>query len=543
ATPADDPVHHYAYVAEARDESAAGTLLSQGVAQAPLTSADVAAALREAVARHEADERAAAYTGRTKERTAGRHIFISYSRADRAYVSRLAAHLATVGIPVWYDFEVETGERFSQEIQQAIDECAAFVVVLTPASVASEWVRREISRAVRKDKRILPLLLSPCDTPIELERMQQEDVTDGQMPAPRCIAYLRGLVSPPAPTTRDADVPAPDTDPARDNEFTARYLDYLAQTLDRFEFWAVDQRGIVRTHSFRSGYVPLTLGPRGPSEQWVTAGVRADQALANCARALVWGVAGAGKSTLLRWLAVCAAQERSGPDTADRAVATGRIPFLIELGRFPDGQLPKLDSLVPEHLREQMPHGWAPRIFAEGRAMVLIDGLDEVGPLSQEGIEGYVHGFSVWYPDVRFITTTRPAAVTEQWWVDHGFERFDLLSLSRHSIQAFVHGWHEVAKHDYEDDPEQQRWIDESEYDLLNTLSNRPALRTMAGNPLLCGLLCALHLWRGRTLPEGRNQVLDDAIDLLLVRWPQRRRFGLGGSASRTAATDIRLGK
>lgn len=52
--------------------------------------------------------------------------------------------------------------------------------------------------------------------------------------------------------------------PYPDVEFLAHYLDYIVRTLDRFEFFAVDRHGIERSHSFSSGYVPLTLSLRIP---------------------------------------------------------------------------------------------------------------------------------------------------------------------------------------------------------------------------------------------------------------------------------------
>jgi tetratricopeptide (TPR) repeat protein len=130
------------------------------------------------------------------------YVFISYSRADRAYVERLASRLAQASISVWYDVDVETGEPFSQKIQQAIDDCAAFVVVLTPAAVASEWVRREISRAVRKGKPACPVLRASCDPPIEMDGVQQEDVSGGQMPTARFVTRLREMCAS-ATTTAD----------------------------------------------------------------------------------------------------------------------------------------------------------------------------------------------------------------------------------------------------------------------------------------------------------------------------------------------------
>jgi NACHT domain len=322
--------------------------------------------------------------------------------------------------------------------------------------------------------------------------------------------------------------------PDRDNEFTARYLDYMARTLDRFEFFAVDPRGIMRTHGFASGYVPLTLSPRDVSDHKVTVGARADRALAGCARALVRGVAGSGKTTLLRWLAVEAARHQRGSDSAGREVPTGPggvVPFLVELGRFPDGELPNLETLLPSQLITLMPAGWVGRMLDEGRALLLLDGLDEVRPRSREGVEKYVSDLSAVYPNARCVVTTRPSTVTEQWWVDRGFRRFDLLEMSRHSVEEFVRGWHQVARDDYpadtEADLEARRFLTTCERDLLDTLPNRPALRCMAANPLLCGLLCAIHLVRGKHLPEVRKQVYDDAVDLLLVRW--RRGGGADG--------------
>jgi hypothetical protein len=118
-------------------------------------------------------------------------VFISYSRTDRAYVDSLVGYLQGVSVPVWFDYDVEAGDSFGPKIQQAIDECGVFVVVLTPASAESEWVQREISRATRAKKPVRPLLLEPCNTPIELEGVQHEDVTSGQMPSPRFVDGIR----------------------------------------------------------------------------------------------------------------------------------------------------------------------------------------------------------------------------------------------------------------------------------------------------------------------------------------------------------------
>ncbi len=325
--------------------------------------------------------------------------------------------------------------------------------------------------------------------------------------------------------------------------FTARYRDYMSRTLDRFEFFGVDPRGIHRRHSFGDGYVRLTLNERDRSaEGMVSAGVRADQAIGRYRRALVRGVAGSGKSTLLRWLGVEAARTQK-PDEPTL------VPFVLELGRYAEGQLPTVGEIVDGTLRPTLPEGWVHRMLADGRVLLLLDGLDEVRPRERVRLEEWVEKNLAAYPDIRCVVTTRPSVVVEQWWVDRDFQRFDLLPMSRHSIDKYVHGWHEVARADLPDTPaggDARASLIRSEQRLLATLSNRPALRGMSANPLLCGLLCALHLVRGEHLPESRKEIYEAALDLLLSRWPYLRRLhdvarGTQAGAD-TTDDDVRLG-
>lgn len=323
--------------------------------------------------------------------------------------------------------------------------------------------------------------------------------------------------------------------------FTGRYREFMIRSLDRFEFFGVDPRGIARRHSFVDGYVPLTLNLRDPGEQGkVSVGARADQAVTGHQRALVRGVAGSGKSTLLRWLAVAVAQDTTAPMSPP-------VPLLLELGCYTDGRLPDLRDAVPEPLREAMPAGWVQRMLAEGRILLLLDGMDEVRPRERVHLEEWVDKHFAAYPDTRGIVTTRPSVVAEQWWVDRRFQRFDLLPMSRHSIEKYVHGWHEMARADQPDTADghdERALLTRCEQRLLATLSNRPALRGMSANPLLCGLLCALHLIRGEHLPESRKEIYDEALDLLLSRWPflRRRHRDVTQDELTDTAHDVRLG-
>ncbi|HEV2779967.1 MAG TPA: NACHT domain-containing protein [Actinophytocola sp.] len=318
-----------------------------------------------------------------------------------------------------------------------------------------------------------------------------------------------------------------------DEAFADRYREFMVRTLDGFEFFGVDPRGVPRRHSFERGYVALTLNQRDLGDDaTVTAGARADQALRNHRRALVRGVAGSGKSTLLRWL---------GANIDEPAT----VPVLLELGRYADGQPPDLAEAVAAPLRPRMPAGWMHRMLAGGRVLLLLDGLEEVRPRERSHLEQWVEHHLAVYPDTRCVVTTRPSVVAEQWWADRGFQRFDLLPMSRHSIDKYVHGWHEMARDDHPEGSDARESLHHTERRLLATLSNRPALRGMSANPLLCGLLCALHMDRGEHLPENRKQVYDAALDLLLSRWPAMRRQYLrtGTPETHIPTEDVALSK
>jgi adenylate cyclase len=70
-------------------------------------------------------------------------IFVSYARADRQRVAPLVAALEAKGFSVWWDPEIVGGQEFDALITRELEAAKAAIVVWTPASVASRWVRGE----------------------------------------------------------------------------------------------------------------------------------------------------------------------------------------------------------------------------------------------------------------------------------------------------------------------------------------------------------------------------------------------------------------
>jgi formylglycine-generating enzyme required for sulfatase activity len=89
------------------------------------------------------------------------YVFMSYSRRDDAVMRRIVAFLRGQGIKVWVDNEelIPGTPVWEKEIEIAVQSASAVVVVLSPDSKDSEWVRREISLADQYDKRVFPLMV------------------------------------------------------------------------------------------------------------------------------------------------------------------------------------------------------------------------------------------------------------------------------------------------------------------------------------------------------------------------------------------------
>jgi TolB-like protein/Flp pilus assembly protein TadD len=97
-------------------------------------------------------------------------IFISYCSKDRAQAEQLIELLASAGLSVWIDRQGIVGaEKWATEIVEGIKGCSTFILLLSPNSVKSENVLRELSLASEKRKRVLPIDLEPIELPSSFE--------------------------------------------------------------------------------------------------------------------------------------------------------------------------------------------------------------------------------------------------------------------------------------------------------------------------------------------------------------------------------------
>ncbi len=84
--------------------------------------------------------------------------FISYSRKDQRFAKKLARDLKARGIDVWIDqSDIRGGDDWLKEITDAINERQAFIIILSPNSIKSKYVKREFRYADNKNKKIFPI--------------------------------------------------------------------------------------------------------------------------------------------------------------------------------------------------------------------------------------------------------------------------------------------------------------------------------------------------------------------------------------------------
>ena len=101
-------------------------------------------------------------------------IFISYARADRDKVEKLAAALEAEGYSVWWDRNLTGGEEFSKEIEQELHAAKAVIVAWSKEGAASSWVRDEASLA-RTEQKLFPIRLDAEKPPLGFQQFHTFD--------------------------------------------------------------------------------------------------------------------------------------------------------------------------------------------------------------------------------------------------------------------------------------------------------------------------------------------------------------------------------
>jgi Leucine-rich repeat (LRR) protein len=309
-----------------------------------------------------------------------------------------------------------------------------------------------------------------------------------------------------------------------DNQrFETQYLRTIATNASTVSLFGVSSPAAKMSYELSLAYISLTISTTPLEEEESPGGqpdtvdtTKAETFLETHDRVLLSGDAGSGKTTLLQWMALRATRTIESPES--KSPWAGKVPFTIPLRRFVDGDFPtpgQFTSIGAPNIAETEPHGWAHRILAEGRAVILIDGLDEIPQERRKQAFDWVKGLIADFPNNSLMVTSRGTAVTDEWAESDIFVHASLQAMEPSDIKAFVEHWHNAVRATVTRD--RYSSIAEAQHAMLRIIRSTGNIRELCTSPLLCALMCSLHLENGASLPADRMSLYKTAIEMLLM--------------------------
>ncbi|MEH2259215.1 NACHT domain-containing protein [Nostoc sp.] len=216
---------------------------------------------------------------------------------------------------------------------------------------------------------------------------------------------------------------------------------------------------------------------------------------------MVLGKPGAGKTTFLKYLAM---------QCIEGKFLTNRVPLFITLKDF--AEAPKqLDIL--KYIAQQLSRCGVKdasiktdQVLRQGKALVLLDGLDEVREEDTKRVLRKIREVSDQFHTNQFMITCRIAAK------EYTFERFtevEMADFDQDQIAIFVENWFRLS-----DPVKAERFI--------HKLQDNEPIQELATNPLLLTLLC-LVFGESADFPANRSELYKEGLDVLLKKWDAKR--------------------
>jgi predicted NACHT family NTPase len=214
---------------------------------------------------------------------------------------------------------------------------------------------------------------------------------------------------------------------------------------------------------------------------------------------MVLGKPGAGKTTFLKYLAMQCIEED---------FQASRIPVFITLKDFAEAMdKPTLAEYISwQCLSLDIDVTVLGSLFKHGRALVLLDGLDEVREEDNSRILKEICDFSEYFCKNKFVITCRIAAK------EYMFEQFtevEVADFDEEQIAIFAQNWFRLI------DPVKAECF-------IQKLEENKPIQELASSPLLLTMLC-LVFGESADFPANRSELYEEGLDILLKKWDGKR--------------------
>jgi HEAT repeat protein len=255
--------------------------------------------------------------------------------------------------------------------------------------------------------------------------------------------------------------------------------------------------------------------------------IPAQTVINNQKKAVVLGAPGSGKTMLASYFALMLCEtEQSKPSQIGLTKEDDYLPVVVRIRDWilqPNmGLLEYLRSNAEANLAcKELPTGFFEHWLDRGKALILLDGLDEVVDEAQrrkvaEQIETFLHQ----YQDNPAVITSRPAGYRWDFFNLDEFPHYTLESFDDKQVATFIDHWYDSR---LKEDPAQ---ADRRKADLQKAFARNERIRLLAKNPLLLTIITLIHRYQAE-LPRQRCKLYEKAVETLLTSWDSGKEIKL----------------
>ncbi len=233
---------------------------------------------------------------------------------------------------------------------------------------------------------------------------------------------------------------------------------------------------------------------------------------------LLRGKAGMGKTTLIKHLAY-SITHGPGPETLREYLPV--MVFLKDLWPIYESKVKEDPTHVTFELlleecfeknRYPLPMDTVNAYLSQGRALLLLDGLDEVPEAIRDDLVDLVHGFQFQHKNNRFLITGRPHGIEGRGMLCFGKYVRDIEPLDEKRSHDFIGRWFRAVSG-------QATGVGESNAaDMITDIRQHEHAVIFTENPLLLTALCIFYLVGGKRIPDQRADLYDRIVGNLLYR-------------------------